>query len=269
MSLSFVLTEDAVRAVYESGKPIVSFPVTYDLKEYYVEAGRLDDAQRFVIWFQPRGRLIDKVKSPGAGHLMVVAFGQLAIPHLPGVWDPPETRSSYVLEYDAGGREIHRHTIPPLPDAEPALAQSLYGLVTPLAGVILHGGASLYYFPPAGGLNIDMKNGVVPTLAALMLLSAAVCALLCFMLARRYSFSRARRIGWLLCGFLWGPYGVLLMFALQEWPARIVCHRCGRPRVVTREGCEHCGAPHIVPAPDGTEVFESTAATPLAVLSGS
>jgi hypothetical protein len=36
----------------------------------------------------------------------------------------------------------------------------------------------------------------------------------------------------------------------------------GRPRVVDRERCEHCGAPHGLPAPDGTEIFEEAAAAP-------
>jgi hypothetical protein len=56
------------------------------------------------------------------------------------------------------------------------------------------------------------------------------------------------------------------MLALQEWPARIACHGCHKPRLVTSACCEHCGAPHASPAPDGTEIFEPTAATPLAAL---
>jgi hypothetical protein len=52
------------------------------------------------------------------------------------------------------------------------------------------------------------------------------------------------------------------MLALQEWPARVACPRCRRPRVVNRDTCEHCGAPHASPTPDGTEIFEP--ATPVA-----
>ena len=59
---------------------------------------------------------------------------------------------------------------------------------------------------------------------------------------------------------LFGPAGLLLMLAIQQWPARIPCPACGRPRVVDRERCEHCGAPHAAPAQDGTEIFEETAA---------
>ena len=57
-------------------------------------------------------------------------------------------------------------------------------------------------------------------------------------------------------GFLFGWLGVALMFALHEWPARIACPKCGKLRIVTRELCEHCGAAHALPRPDGTEITE-------------
>ena len=96
----------------------------------------------------------------------------------------------------------------------------------------------------------------------LMLLSAVVCAIASLVLARRYAFSLAHCVGWSLCGFLFGPAGLLLMLALHEWPALVTCHHCRKTRVVTRDTCEHCGAAHALPAPDGTEIFE-TAAAPL------
>lgn len=95
--------------------------------------------------------------------------------------------------------------------------------------------------------------------AAPSLLSAAACALICFLLARRYAFSHARRIGWALGGLLFGWVGLQLMLAVQEWPARVVCPGCRKRRVVSRDTCAHCGAPHAAPAPDGTEIFETTA----------
>jgi hypothetical protein len=52
--------------------------------------------------------------------------------------------------------------------------------------------------------HVDLVFGF----AALMLLSAVVCALVCFLLSGRYLFSRARCIGWSLCGLLWGPAGI-------------------------------------------------------------
>jgi hypothetical protein len=108
--------------------------------------------------------------------------------------------------------------------------------------------------------------GLVFGFAALTLLSAMVCALVCFLLTRRYAFSHAWCIGWTLCGFFYGWVGLVLMLALQEWPARIACPSCRQPRRVDRERCEHCGAAHALPAPDGTEIFEPAATTRHAAL---
>lgn len=111
-------------------------------------------------------------------------------------------------------------------------------------------------FVPEAVYNPDANSGVFFGFSALTLLSAAVCALVCVLLARRYSFSRAGCLGWAFCGFFFGWAGLLLMLAIQEWPARIACPSCSRLRLVDRERCEHCGAPHALPAPDGTEIFE-------------
>jgi hypothetical protein len=61
---------------------------------------------------------------------------------------------------------------------------------------------------------------------------------------------------------LFGPCGLLLMLATEQWPARLICHACHKSRVVTRDTCERCDAAHAPPAPDGTEIFESAAAAP-------
>ena len=122
-----------------------------------------------------------------------------------------------------------------------------------------------YYIPGTSTLATVLSpatqppSGLIPGYIALILLSAAASALGCFQLARRYAFSRARRIGWALVGFFFGWVGLVLMLVLQEWPARIACPKCRKLRVVTRDTCEHCGAPHAAPALDGTEIFESAA----------
>jgi hypothetical protein len=59
---------------------------------------------------------------------------------------------------------------------------------------------------------------------------------------------------------MFGWVGLVLMLALQEWPARIACPKCRKLRVVTRDTCEHCSAAHTLPAPDGTEIFEEKVA---------
>src|SRR5262249_2416441 len=175
---------------------------------------------------------------------------------------------------------------PPIRLAEPSYRQVLFGLVTsPVEAGVLVGtmrylfgdfrasqgaemallyqflAATTPFFSPGAGWNMRIEGGLMFGYLALMLLSAAVSALVCFLLARRYSFTRLQCLGWALCGLLFGLTGLLLMLALQEWPARVSCPSCGRPRRVDRDSCEHCGAAHAPPAPDGTEIFEPAATT--------
>jgi hypothetical protein len=129
-----------------------------------------------------------------------------------------------------------------------------------------------YYIPGTSTLATTISpsaqppSGLIPSYIALILLSAAASALGCFLLARRYAFSRAHRIGWALCGFFFGWVGFVLMLVLQEWPTRVVCPICRTLRVVTCDTCEHCGALHAAPVVDGTEIFEAAAAAPIVAL---
>jgi hypothetical protein len=119
-------------------------------------------------------------------------------------------------------------------------------------------------FVPGAGANAAPAGGVVVAYRVLILLAALACATTCFLLARRYAFSRPACAGWALCGLLFGWAGVVLMIVLQDWPARVRCASCGRPRRVDRESCEHCGAAQARPTWDGTEILETsdeTAAT--------
>jgi hypothetical protein len=200
---------------------------------------------------------------------------------------------SYLIEYDGRGREVARRTVPPKPLPSPSYVQALFGLGASMAEVTvldratdylfyrarLNGGLIIwpllndlvwkteYWLPGAGG-ELAMEGGRVLAFRALFLLSALACALICFILARCHAFPSARCIGWALLGFFFGWVGLLLMLALQEWPARIACPKCRKLRVVTRDTCEHCGATHAVPEPDGTEILEPTIAAPHAALVG-
>jgi hypothetical protein len=279
VSVAFVGTDKAIHALNEAGSRMFSLPSTAALEAYQVHRiGRLEDPQRYWVWYVPEW------------------FQEV---------EARQTKPSYLVVYDGAGQEIARQTVPPQPGIfriffQPLAALGipshgnawlvLAGLVTPPAEVAILGGtteeivsevrrkdgtevalllwllATTQAFIP--GLFGDPRGhaGLVFGHAALMLLSAGVCALVCFLLARRYAFSRARCIGWALCGLVWGPNGLLLMLAVQEWPARIICRSCRKPRVVTRDTCEHCGALHAAPPADGTEIFEPTTATPRTAL---
>jgi hypothetical protein len=266
-SLAVVATDRSVHVLTPAGGPVLSVPRAFDPAQSKLRTvGRLEAPERFVFWYAP--------------------------PNFTG----PEGHGvtpSHVLEYDAAGRELSRRELPPLPQVEPSSAEALFGLVTPPTEAAALVGASramrsdarsaggteqplvleiledwIGYFIPLAVWRTDTGDGLFVGYSALSLLSSAVCAAACFLLARRYAFSRARRLGWALCGLLFGWVGLVLMLALQEWPARVRCPSCGRPRRVDRERCEHCGAPHAPPAKDGTEIFEETAATPRAALAG-
>jgi len=197
-----------------------------------------------------------------------------------------KTTHGYLLEYDAVGRELARRTVPPVPVPAASYAEALFGLVTPMTeaaaivGVTRHlrseerlkGSTqkSMFlmflensrYYIPATSRYKGTPSGLIPAYLALMLLSAAACAIGCWLQARRFAFSTGQRIGWAFVGWFFGWVGLVLMLALHEWPARIACPKCRMLRVVTRDACEHCGALPALPEPDGTEVFAEHVAIP-------
>ncbi len=126
--------------------------------------------------------------------------------------------------------------------------------------VLLHYLENSRYYIPGTSVFEETPSGLVPGYLALIVLSAAASAMGCWLLARRYAFSRGRSIMWALVGFFFGWVGWLLMLVLQQWPARVSCPTCRQLRVVTRDRCEHCGGLHAPPASDGTEIFESAEA---------
>jgi hypothetical protein len=189
-------------------------------------------------------------------------------------------------EYDFAGHEVAHQSLPLLPFPEASYAQALFGLFTPPAealalisasrclraearadggtqkSVLLHDLETSKYFIPGISPSRVAPSGLVPAYLALMLLMATASALGNFLLARRHAYSSARCAAWTMCGLFFGWVGIALMLAVEEWPARIPCRSCRRFRVVTCETCEHCGAAHSRPNPDGTEIFEPASAVP-------
>jgi hypothetical protein len=263
-SRAFVLTDQAVHVVDESGAPLFAAPLAYDGTDYgRVRVSQREDQRRFVVWYEPSWYL----------------------------WtEAGKTMPSYLVEYDVAGREVVRRTVPPRPLSNSPSGLALFGLATSPAEAAVIAGATrdtiaaarrseglkvqpvLFFlavptqlFIPGTGVNMAAAGGVLLAYRALIGLSALASALVCFLLARRYAFSRAGRLAWSLGGLLFGPAGLLLMLAVQDWPARVACPKCRKPRVVTRDTCEHCGAAHAAPTEDGTEVFEADAALALPV----
>jgi hypothetical protein len=263
-----VSTNQAFHVVTEDGRRLASMPRAFSSEKYGpIFIGKFKDPERYYVRYDLRYWL----REP----------------------EEYRTEPSYLLEYDAAGHELARRAVPPFPYPASSYAQALYGLATPMTEVATLVETSRYmrararaqrstekcslidylegiqyYVPGTATMASTLSPATQPTSGLilayilLILLSAAASALGCFLLARRYAFSRSRRFGWALCGFLFGWAGLVLMLVLQEWPARIACPSCHKRRVVTRDTCEHCGALHAAPAQDGTEVFESAAIAP-------
>jgi hypothetical protein len=233
-----------------------------------VYVGLLENPERYLVWYQSWKSLLE----------------------------PEELRTTptHLLEYDTTGHELApRRTLSPPPLLGASYAESLFGLITPMAEAVSLVGTSKYlraearakgstqkpvllsylentrYFIPGTSRYKSAPGGLMPAYIAFMFLSAAACGFGCFMLAKRYALSRARRVGWAFLGLLFGWVGLVLMLVLLEWPTRIECPKCRTLRVVTRGRCEHCGALHAGPAPDGTEVLESAATGPPVVVTAS
>jgi hypothetical protein len=300
--LAVVGTDQSVNIVDENGSRVFSAPRVYDRESYEIRcAGRLENPVRYWVWYEPAWYLGLETWYCRRGPLRPASWTEPA--WYLGL-DTLDTLAAYVVIYDSTGREISprqeiaprpgfAHGITPRapPPVEAGPIHAWFGLATGPAELAFLLGAINYlvadvresngtqisvalqvllvttqYFIPGVRWNPNAHLGLVFGFAALMLMSAVVSALVCYLLARRYAFSRAQRLGWSLCGLAFGPIGLLLMLALQEWPPRVTCCSCHRPRVVTRDACEHCGAPHAAPAPDGTEIFESTATSAQSML---
>jgi hypothetical protein len=260
--LIVISTDRSVHFRKEDGSPLVSIPKDYE-NHKFVLVGLLEKPERYFAWYPP-----------------------------PGLVEPQDYKiaPSYLYVYDSAGHELACRTAPPPPFQAAPYAEALFGLVTPMTEVATLVGASRYlrsearlqgslrkpvlldylensrYYIPGTAWFELTPRGLIAGYLALILLSAAACALVCFLLARRYAFSGAGCIAWPLMGFLFGWVGLLLMLVLQEWPARIVCPKCRKLRLVTRDTCEHCGALHAAPAADGTEIVEQTVVAPQAAL---
>jgi hypothetical protein len=260
-----VSTDRSFHFLKTDGTPIISVPREFDRETHgYVYAGPLEKPDRYYVWYQTWQMLLEPEEF--------------------------QTTPGSLLEYDVAGREIARRTVPPISFPAVSHANALFGLLTPMTEAASLAGATRYqrwqersqgstyksvllrslessidHVPGAARYKVA-PSGLIAGYLALILLSAGASAIGCFLLARRSAFSRARCIGWALCGFFLGWAGLALMFAIQEWPARIACPKCRKLRVVTRPHCEHCGAAHAQPEPDGTEIFAVEVSIPHPVL---
>jgi hypothetical protein len=171
------------------------------------------------------------------------------------------SRPDQVTAFGPDGELIAHYTIPPsrlLLEPQRWPPAFVLSLVQPLA-ILAAQPALGWGSEELGPLAV---NGAPPSTIRtiswwITLAMSAVSAIVAFLRSRAHAFSTGRVWLWTTLAFLLGPVGVGLLLALEGWPAREPCSACGRRRVVTRDHCEHCGAPCPPPSGDGTEIFET------------
>ncbi|MCA9027325.1 MAG: hypothetical protein KDA86_19100 [Planctomycetaceae bacterium] len=251
------------RAIYlldQQGNRELVFPVKHDTRQYMMSLNRFEAPDRYAVHYSPSYFL-----------------GMIS----------RQTMESHVIEYSNDGHELSDTTLPALPWQRGISYQPWFGgLTSPAEAAVFfvstkdflfrtrfsrqHIGSKfqytfleqLYRILPWG---LDLSGGLSNSRLRLYVLGLAINALLgaviCFWLSRRFGITGMPMMLWLVCGLLFGLVGGLMMACIHEWPARISCPKCNKRRLVTRENCEHCGAPHAAPPTDGTEVFATTVVT--------
>jgi hypothetical protein len=274
-SADFVITDNSVHVFDEVAAPLFTVALDHAATYEVRSVGRLENPERYWIWYRPAWYL-----------------GFEALDSMP----------SYVVVYDRSGTETgprqemparsgFAHEVSPrIPSVHPSGALAWFGPVTPPAEAVVLLTTTNYLrsktretegveipllfefllgttqqFLPGIRWRPQAHPGLVFAFVSTTMLVSLVSGLICLLLARRHAFSRTRAIGWGLCGVVWGVAGLLLMLAVQEWPAHTPCPKCRKLRVVTRDACEHCGAAQAVPEADGTEIYETSSAAVLEV----
>jgi hypothetical protein len=176
------------------------------------------------------------------------------------------TLPSFITEVTATGTVLRRYTLPPIPGppaSKSPLTASLYGLLVPpfFAAAANALGYSWHLSYSSDDIWDTMTQEHTFWLFACLcsLFGGVVSGTLAWLIGRRCVFTRGGQWAWTVGVFWLGLPGLLLMLSLRDWPAREPCPNCGRPRVVDRDRCEHCGAGFAAPMRDGTEIFEDAA----------
>jgi hypothetical protein len=232
-------SQNAIEIYSESGKEFIKSPYHFDRETYpSVSVGIVPSTEECIFWYKRDWKSRYAGKAGG------------------------EPLSDHIVRIAPDGREVERIDLPDIknPQEAPALYMGLYGLLTPLLGVIVYAGV-LFARPAEFHSLLDMMNrGGTPTVMVFfvsMIVSAIVFGLLAHRLARNHAFSKRVRLGWTAAAVALGPSAFLTMLSLYEWPQREPCPACGKRRVVSRDLCEHCEAAFAPPPRDGTEIFDS------------
>jgi len=153
-----------------------------------------------------------------------------------------------VLILNESGQIINRQTLPPMDEPDyptPVLPQIIADILLPPICTPIFFAIDRFY-PP------QQINGVDWICSAIV---ALLCPIWTLLLLRRRSLSGAANVYWLVLTFVGGIGAPLLLICTRSRAIRRACPACGKPRLITRELCEHCGQPFLPPAMQGIEIF--------------
>jgi ABC-type transport system involved in multi-copper enzyme maturation permease subunit len=225
-----VVTKDSVRVLTPDGKIATQFPYQPKYPSYYtdISVSFLEPTNNFVFQFYPsyRSNELSNWKLPI--HVVWVAGGQGVVKSL----DLPSTERTW-----------HAPFLNRLPDM--VIDPPVSYLMDPIASWRSFYSPLLIVKDPSFWLSV---------------VAAVICAGAGWRLGRRYYFTTKTQMKWAVFNLLFGPAGLLAFICALEWPARVLCPHCKKPRMVDREHCEHCGETFPPPPKIGTEIFEPVVA---------
>jgi len=178
-------------------------------------------------------------------------------------WPGQGTVEQQLVEFDAAGKVLSRHRLPPLimdwrllPGNRvwhvallvPSPLAGLYELTTDLAFDYLRTGHATTY---AEALVQASREATAA--AIVLVIVSAVLAVLTFRRQRVHRLPWA--IAWAAFVFLGGIPGFLAYRFHRHWSVREACPACGTWVPRDREACAQCGTDFPRPAPEGIEVF--------------
>ena len=177
----------------------------------------------------------------------------------------------FIIDYDLSGAAVveaaadgtvlaRRDLVAPFPARHQAAMLGLAAATPPVLAVLAGGldaAAGAIGAPGRGTVSrfFRLRTPLAAAIAAVLAASSACAVWWTRRRAARYGLGASERTLWTFVSAALGPAGILACLACRDWPGTRSCASCRRARVVTRETCEHCGAPATPPARDGTEII--------------
>jgi hypothetical protein len=168
---------------------------------------------------------------------------------------------------DATGTVLNTYTLPPAPPQQGSRTWQQYiteNLETPVFffGQMIYAkiGALCGSSHLAGQLNWDFGPGWGQTrdISTRISVASFVLAVLTLFWARRMHFPWKRAWAWTAFVLGFNLAGLITFRLVADWPVRVACPECQRPRPVEENLCPSCDKSWPIPKPDGCEIFDQT-----------